>query len=120
LRRWEELLREELDARGVEIVTVSPEAAAKVRSGRGKHGLRARMLADPELRVIDRLGLRNLGVHSGPPGLKGLPVPTTILVDAQGIVRWIDQAENYQVRSNPSRVLGALRSHLGQSEHPES
>ncbi len=70
------------------------------------------MLSDPKLEVTDRYGLRNQKVHTGPPGLPGLPVPTTILADAGGVVRWIDQSENYQQRSEPSYVLSALEQHL--------
>jgi hypothetical protein len=50
--------------------------------------------------------------HTGPPGIPGLPVPTTILADAEGVVRWIDQSENYQRRSDPDYVLSALREHI--------
>jgi hypothetical protein len=39
-----------------------------------------------------------------------LPIPTTILVDADGTVRWIDQSDDYQRRSDPERVLGAIRA----------
>ena len=48
-----------------------------------------------------------------PKGIKAMPIPTTFLVDAKGIVRWIDQASDYQVRSDPDRVLGAVREALG-------
>ena len=41
-----------------------------------------------------------------------LPIPTTILVDADGIVRWIDQATDYMRRSDPERVLAAIRAAL--------
>jgi len=72
------------------------------------------MLSDRDLDVTDRFGLRNQGIHSGPPGAaKALPVPTSILADAAGKVLWIDQSENYQRRSDPDYVLGALRQHLG-------
>jgi peroxiredoxin len=71
------------------------------------------MLSDRELAVTDRFGLRNKGIHSGPPiGAKALPVPTSLLVDADGRVLWIDQSENYQRRSDPDYVLAALREHL--------
>jgi peroxiredoxin len=113
LRRWEEL-RPELDAHGVQIVTLSTDTPKELRVGRSKHGLGAIMLSDRELAVTDRFGLRNRGFHSGMPGgAKALPVPTTILTDAGGVVRWIDQSENYQRRSDPERVRAALRQVLG-------
>ncbi len=72
------------------------------------------MLSDRDLEVTDLFGLRNQGIHSGMPGgAKALPVPTSILADADGKVLWVDQSENYQRRSDPDYVLGALRRHLG-------
>jgi peroxiredoxin len=112
LRRWEEI-RPELDARGVQLVTVCTDTPEKILQGRRKHGLKAIMLSDPELAVTNRFGLRNRGFHSGVPGgAPALPVPTTILVDAAGVVRWIDQSENYQRRSDPARLRAALQEHL--------
>ena len=112
MRRWEEL-RPELDARGVQIVTVCTDTPAKIRASKGKHGLQAVMLSDADASLTERVGIRNQGIHSGIPGGPPLPIPTTVLVDADGLVRWIDQSENYQRRSDPDRVLGALRDHLG-------
>jgi len=70
------------------------------------------MLADPDLAVTDLYGLRNQKIQTGPPG-RPQPVPTSILADADGVIRWIDQSENYQRRSAPEVVLEALRVHLG-------
>lgn len=112
LRRWEEL-RTELDARQIAIVAVCADSAEKIRAGRGKHGLRAIMVPDPELVVTDRYGLRNpknFALKSGV--IVPLPIPTTILVDAGGTVRWIDQATDYMVRSDPERVRAAIRANL--------
>ena len=92
---------------------MSTDTPGTIRAQREKHGLRARMLADPHGTVIEELGLRNQGFHSGPPGTPPLPIPTTVLVDAAGIVRWIDQAKNYQRRSDLERVKAALDAHLG-------
>jgi len=113
LRRWEEL-RPELDARSIQIVTLSSDSVEKTAAGMKKHGLRAVMLADPALVVTDRYNLRNpknLALKSGL--IVPLAIPTTFLVDERGIVRWVDQAENYQVRSDPDRVLAAIRNVLG-------
>jgi peroxiredoxin len=100
-----------LDARGIQIVTLCSDKPARVKSGHRKHGLGAVMLSDPDLAVTDRYGLRNQKIQSGPPG-RPQPVPTSILADANGVVRWIDQSENYQRRSDPDVVLAALREHL--------
>ncbi len=112
MRRWEEL-RPELDARAVEIVTVCTDRPEQIRAGKGKHGLRAVMLSDRDLAVTDAMGIRNRGFHSGlPGGAPALAIPTTVRIDARGTVRWIDQAENYQRRSDPGIVLAALKEHL--------
>jgi peroxiredoxin len=110
LRRWEEL-RPELDARGIEIVTVSTDTPAEIRKGRGKHGARATMLSDRELAVTDLYNLRNT-TNVTPRGITDMPIPTTILVDAEGTVCWIDQSEDYQFRSDPDRVMGAIQAAL--------
>ncbi len=72
------------------------------------------MISDPELVVTDAFGLRNLGFHSAPPSddTEALPIPTSLLVDADGEVLWIDMSENYQRRSGPEVVLAALQTHL--------
>ena len=111
MRRWEEL-RPELDKRDIQIVTLCPDKPARIRAAHPKHGLEATMLSDRDLAVTDLYGLRNQTAHTGPPGIPGLPVPTTILADAEGVVRWIDQSENYQRRSDPDHVLSALREHI--------
>jgi peroxiredoxin len=111
LRRWEDL-RPELDARGIALVAISADTPEQIRAGRGKHGARATLLADPALAVTAQYGLVNRkGLVAG--GWRRMPIPTTILVDAEGVVRWIDQATDYQVRSHPERVRAAIRRTLG-------
>ena len=118
LRRWEEM-RPELDARGIAVVTVCADTAEQIRQGRRKHGLRATMLPDPDLKITDRYNLRNPKNFAPKPGLViPLPIPTTILVDGDGIVRWIDQSTDYMHRSDPERVLTAIRATLGSAATP--
>ena len=114
MRRWEEL-RPHFDERGIKIVTISTDTPEEIATQRGKHGLQATMLSDRQLEVTDVFGLRNQGIHSGSQlgEVKALPVPTSLLVGADGRVLWKDQSENYQQRSDPDVVLGALREHLG-------
>lgn len=70
------------------------------------------MLSDTNLAVTDAFGLRNQAIHSGPGDVEALPVPTTLLVDSEGTVLWIDMSENYQQRSDPQVVLDAMRAHF--------
>ncbi|HEY2772625.1 MAG TPA: peroxiredoxin family protein [Candidatus Binatia bacterium] len=113
LARWKEM-QPLLDRFDVAVVTVCADTADKIRSGRHRHGLGAIMLADPDLRVTDLFGLRNPRGFALKSGIiVPLPIPTTILVDARGIVRWIDQADDYMTRSEPSRVMEALGEALG-------
>jgi peroxiredoxin len=114
VRRWEEL-RTELDERGVRILRISTDTPDELAKGHRKHRLGGTMLSDRELEVTDRFGLRNEGIHSGPPppfAARALPVPTSLLVAANGKVLWMDQSEHYQRRSDPDYVLAALREHL--------
>jgi peroxiredoxin len=99
----------------VKIVTISTDTPDQLANGHRKHRLAATMLSDRALEVTDRFGLRNKGIHSGPPppiAAKALAVPTSLLVDANGKVLWMDQSDNYQRRSDPDYVLSALRDHL--------
>ena len=91
------------------MVTVCADSPAELRKGKTKHALEATMLSDKELIATDALGLRNIGAMSAP---RPVPVPTSILVDAQGIVRWLDQARHYTDRSDRDVIMAALREHL--------
>ena len=104
-------MRPELDARGIEIVAISSDTPEEIRKGRDKHGARARLLSDAGLEVTDLYGLRN-PTNLTPGGIRPMPIPTTFLVDAQGLVRWIDQSEDYMLRSDPGRVLEAIHENL--------
>lgn len=84
----------------------------QIREGKRKHGLVATILSDHDLSVTRLYNLENKAPKLKPSGVAGIPIPTTILADRAGIVRWIDQAEDYRVRSQPNRVLDALREAL--------
>ena len=51
------------------------------------------------------------------PGRRGvfrpLAIPTAILVDGSGMVRWIDQTDDYRLRADAERVAAAVRDALG-------
>ena len=92
-------------------MAISTDTPEQIRAGKEKHGMIGPQLSDPELVVTDQLNLRN-PVNISPKGLGGLPIPTTFLVDAEGKVRWIDQTDDYMLRSEPDRVLAAIEASI--------
>ena len=97
-------------------MTLCTDSTEEIRAGRSKHGAQAVMLSDADLTVTTRFNLVNEKLNITPKGTRPMPIPTTILVNAQSQVRWIDQSTDYQVRSNKSRVLEAIERELGSGE----
>ena len=93
---------------------MSTDHPEEILEGRHVHGLQATMLSDRALAVTDAFGLRNQGAHSGNPRdeIEALPVPASLLVDADGKVLRMDVSANYQRRSGPDVVLAAMQAHL--------
>lgn len=117
----------DLAAHGVELIALSKDTVADAARHRRRDGLRMRLLADPGLEVIRRYGLEHhkavefsgvgmklLGVHlSLVPKIKTMAIPTSLLIDEEGVVRWIDQADDYRIRSDDERVLKAVQEAFG-------
>ena len=61
-------------------------------------------LSDPWHRVIDRYGILN------PDDERGIPHPTTLVLDREGVVRWKFIETNYRVRPTNDMILEALAS----------
>ena len=105
----------EFAALGVELVAISPDTLRESSRGKRRNQLGMQVLADPDLKVIDLYGLRHekaLGAPRDGSPVRSLAIPTTVLMDAEGVVRWIDQADDYRVRSDANRVLEAVHRHL--------
>ena len=95
------------------MVTLCTDTPKQIAEGMHKHGAKAVMLSDRDLAVTRQYGIENTARKIQPPGLAGLPIPTTILTDAEGTIRWIDQTADYTERSRPDRVLAVIREALG-------
>ncbi len=106
-------MRPELDKRNVQLIAICPETPQEIAKLRKKHGSKAVMLSDRDLKVTEQYHLLKQRNFAPKPGmLVPLPVPTTFLVDDRGIVKWIDQADDYMIRSHPDRVREAIDTHL--------
>jgi len=116
-----------LAEQGVEIIALSKDTPQDAALHRERDGLSLQLLADPNLDVIRDYGLEHhkavefstgrftlLGIPLAlVPSLKTMAVPTTLLIDEQGVIRWIDQTDDYRLRSAESRILAEIRRTFG-------
>jgi peroxiredoxin len=95
---------EEMGIRPVAISVDSPEVT---RDFCEKAGYTFTFLSDPNADLIRRYDL----LHAG-AGIDGQDIarPAEFLLDASGIVRWVNLTENYWVRARPEQILEVARS----------
>ena len=84
------------------VVVDSPESNATLAR---QLGLAYPLLADPALTAIDAYGLRHPG--GGPDG-RDIAHSASVLIDADGIVRWTSVTDNVRRRPTPATVLAAV------------
>ena len=101
------LTERELGDQGVQILAISPDSNTRSQQLAGRLPARYRFLADRDLAVTRRYGL--LHARGGNKG-QDVPAPATIVLDREGIVRWLTVADNYQVRPDPTDVARAVRA----------
>ncbi|GAA1684212.1 peroxiredoxin-like family protein [Fodinicola feengrottensis] len=123
LRAYEQQLVPELSARGVELVAISPQKPDGSLSMQETNELTFTVLSDPGNQLAGPLGILTapseeargaqgaLGLDVtavNADGTAGIPMPTTVFVDASGVIRWIDVHPNYTTRSEPAAILAAV------------
>ncbi|MFF7156028.1 peroxiredoxin-like family protein [Streptomyces sp. NPDC088197] len=123
LRTYQEALVDQLRARGVALIALSPQKPDGSLTMTEKLGLSYAVLSDPGNRIAARLGIvftladsaqdaqASLGVRLtdvNADGSAALPLATTVLVGADGSIRWIDVHPDYTTRSEPAEILAAV------------
>jgi peroxiredoxin len=128
LRSYQTALEPALSERGATLIAISPQKPDGSLSMQEKHDLTFPVLSDP----LNTLA-RALGIVSSPApkteaaqlklGLDistfnvddeaDLPMPTVLIVDEEGTIRWIDVHPNYTTRSEPDDILDAYDSTIG-------
>ncbi|WP_108649466.1 peroxiredoxin family protein [Dongshaea marina] len=122
-------LGEQLKAHGVEVMALSKDTIENASIHKARDELDFTLLCDPELRVIRQYGVEHrkaLGQSEGskttkslvggiplgmtPFSFQAMAIPTTLLIDEQGVIQWIDQTDDYRLRSNEKRVMDAVKS----------
>jgi peroxiredoxin len=95
---------DDLSRLDTEVLAVSVDTPDQSREIAEAYGIEFRLLSDPELRVIDRFGVRHAG-----GGLDGdIARPAVFILDREGRVVWRDLTENWRVRVRPEALLERL------------
>ena len=84
-------------------MSVDPPAAS--RRIRDRLNSRLTFLADQEGVLLDQLGIRHRGGRND--GVD-IAYPTAVLVDADGVVRWIFQSDTYRERARAEEIFAAI------------
>lgn len=103
-----EAQHEAFASRGVQVVVVSIEGAKEAEATKKQF---------PHLVVVadEKRGLTGAvdAIHAGAgPDGADIAMPTTLLVDGHGTVRWIFRPGSFLGRLSPADVLAAIDAHL--------
>ena len=108
MQRWHDWRQAFADL-GVQLVALSPDTVDEAKRLQSQRAWQITLLADPSTEVIRLYGLanRNFAPKRGP--FRELAIPTTILIDSAGKVLWLEQTNDFRVRSQAERVLEQIR-----------
>ncbi|MEV7755655.1 peroxiredoxin-like family protein [Streptomyces griseofuscus] len=123
LRTYQRELLPALTERGVALIALSPQKPDGSLSMQETNELSFAVLSDPGNSVAGQLGILTvasddvhkaqsvLGVDlttANADGTPTLPMPTVAVVDAGGVLRWIDVHPDYTTRTEVAGILTAL------------
>ncbi len=125
LRAYQEDLVPQLAAREVPLVAISPQKPDGSLSTQERNELTFTVLSDPGNQIAAGLGVltapsddareaqRTLGLDlpgANADGTHNLAMPTVVIVDGAGIIRWIDVHPDYTTRTEVSEIIEIIEA----------
>lgn len=123
LRTYQAQLVPALAERGISLIAISPQTPDGSLSTKESKELTFTVLSDPGNQIAGQLGILTapsdgtraaqlqLGLdltQVNADGTTALPMPTVVIADADGVIRWIDVHPDYTTRTEPGQVLQAV------------
>lgn len=123
LRTYQAQLVPALAERGISLIAISPQTPDGSLSTKESKELTFTVLSDPGNQIAGQLGILTapsdgtraaqlqLGLdltQVNADGTTALPMPTVVIADADGVIRWIDVHLDYTTRTEPGQVLQAV------------
>ncbi len=128
LRTYQQKLVPALAAKGVALIAISPQKPDGSLTMQETNELTFTVLSDPGNQIAGQLGILTapterarsaqsaLGLDlaaTNADGTHALPMPTVVLVDGGGAIRWIDVRPNYATRTEPQQIEDAVTAAFG-------
>jgi peroxiredoxin len=128
LRAYQAQLVPALTERGIPLIAISPQTPDGSLSTQETKELTFTVLSDAGNQIGGQLGIltgpseaaraaqMQLGLDLtkvNADGTTTLPMPTVIIVDADGVIRWIDVHRDYTTRTEPAQVMQAITQTTG-------
>jgi peroxiredoxin len=125
LRAYQQDLVPALDDRDIRLIAVSPQKPDKSLSTQEKNELSFVVLSDPGNQIANALGVLTshsekvrevqgaMGIDvagSNQDGTHAVPFPTVAIIDADGVIRWIDIHPDYATRTEVADILDGLEA----------
>jgi peroxiredoxin len=123
LRTYQAQLVPALAERGISLIAISPQTPDGSLSTKESKELTFTVLSDPGNQIAGQLGILTapsdgtraaqlqLGLdltQVNADGTTALPMPTVVIADADGVIRWIDVHLDYTTRTEPGQILQAV------------
>lgn len=124
LKMFDEL-EPELNKYQVQTIALSGDTTEQAKIHHERDELKLQLLSDPMLIAVRKYGVEHhKGVGWSSDNMKtvfgisismnafkyrSMSIPTTILIDENGIIRWIDQSDDYRIRASREKIISALK-----------
>jgi len=113
-------IQPKLKNHGIQIIGISKNTVEQAGLQQTRDQISIPLLSDPNLVYTDQLGLVHrsglkfitfymMGIPLGfPTRFQKLPLPTTLLVDENSIIRWVEQDVDYRLRGSSRNIEIAI------------
>lgn len=119
LKTYEQQLAAELADQGVALIAVSPQRPDGSLTAQKQNNLSFAVASDPGNQIAGSLGIVTAPTEesrggqamvgldlatANADGTYAIPMPTVVIVDGSGTIRWVDVHPNYTTRSEPAEI----------------
>lgn len=121
-------IKPELDAYGVSVFALSGDTAAQAQAHINRENLNISLLSDPELAVVKQYGVEHqkavgwesnniktifgISMSFSMFTYRSMSIPTSILIDENGIIKWIEQSEDYRIRASHENLMAVIKDNF--------